>query len=110
MIIKASPSYTVSIYCTGDKARLYAAIQETVDKMGLCVSIFPCDYLFTGGMESGYEVRLINYPRFPVSDTEMVYKANKVCETIFTVNPKGSLTMVLPHVSYFMSNREGDKE
>lgn len=108
MIVKTCTSATVSIYCTGDKARLYAAVQETIDAIGLCVSIFPCDYLFTGGQESGYEIRLINYPRLPFDMDTMMAKAGHVAQAVFTVNPKGSLTIVAPHETIFWSNRDSD--
>ena len=108
MITKQAPSYHISIYCTGEKVALYAAIQSVCDSIGLCVSIFPCDYLFTGGMESGYEIRLINYPRFPSTKEAIKAKAMQVVEAIFTVNPKGSLTMVDPWDSVYMSERDCD--
>lgn len=41
------------------------ACQEYVDKVGLCVTVTPTMYIYTGGKEKGTIVGLINYPRFP---------------------------------------------
>ena len=38
---------------------------------GLCVTIEPTCYLYTGGEESGYVVGLNNYPRFPKGSEDL---------------------------------------
>jgi hypothetical protein len=58
-----APSYSVDIFNAGDHAAAVAACREFCME-GLCVSITGADFVFTGGMEPGVRVGLINYPRF----------------------------------------------
>lgn len=39
--------------------------QEYCDKVGLCVTLERCGFVYKGGREEGMIVGLINYPRFP---------------------------------------------
>ena len=76
-------SYTVDIY-VGLKEHydgrqdsieaLLAFIQPICDE-GLCVSIFPCHYIYKNGNEQGAMIRLINYPRFPSTPSAILAKA-----------------------------------
>jgi hypothetical protein len=59
-----APTERVDIVIGGDVAAARAALREYCMK-GLCVSLAPVEFIFTGGMESGVRVGLINYPRFP---------------------------------------------
>jgi hypothetical protein len=45
--------------------------REYVDPAGLCVTLMPTRYVYTGGVEDGCAVGLINYPRFP-SDRDRI--------------------------------------
>lgn len=35
--------------------------------VGLCVTVEPVEFIYTGGAEAGVRVGLINYPRFPTT-------------------------------------------
>ena len=68
------PTFTAQIYVgskvheTGEILPLSLAAevcQEYVDEVGLCVSITPCEFIHSGGRESGVNIGLIHYPRFP---------------------------------------------
>ena len=68
------PTFTAQIYVgakvreTGETLSLSIAAQvcqEYVDAVGLCVSITPCEFVYSGGRESGVNIGLIHYPRFP---------------------------------------------
>lgn len=73
-------TYTANIY-VGVRASygvLYYTIAEVkevcqkyVDKMGLCVTVTPTSFVYTGGNEPGAIVGLINYPRFPKEESEI---------------------------------------
>ena len=75
------PTFTAQIYVgskvheTGGTLPLSLAAevcQEYVDNVGLCVSITPCEFIYSGGRESGVNIGLIHYPRFP-SGPEIVH-------------------------------------
>ena len=45
--------------------------QEYCDNIGLCVTVTPTHFIYTGGREDGCFIGLINYPRFPSSPEEI---------------------------------------
>lgn len=55
------------VYDVGD-AR---AICAEYCKCGLCVTVTPTTFVYTGGDEPGVIVGLINYPRFPKDEHEL---------------------------------------
>jgi hypothetical protein len=66
------PTYWARIYIAGDIAMIKQVCREHCMEIGLCVTVDPTTYIYTGGEESGAVVGLINYPRFP-SDQEAIY-------------------------------------
>lgn len=68
-------AYWVKIYAAGpiDVARQIVRA-ECADK-GLCVTVTPTVYIYTGGEEAGYVVGLVNYPRFPSAEDEIKGRA-----------------------------------
>lgn len=64
-IIKAS-TFRADVWVAGDLENARLICREYCLQVGLCVSLEPCDFIFTGGMESGVRVGLVNYPRFPL--------------------------------------------
>jgi len=54
---------SVSYYEANDKVTFIC--QKYCDAIGLGVTIQFVDFVYTGGMEHGFKIGLINYPRFP---------------------------------------------
>ncbi len=71
MKIEISKTENVKIYIAGDFKAIKEIAQSYCDCVGFCVSIWDCDYIYTGGNERGVVVNLINYPRFPKSKQEI---------------------------------------
>src|SRR6218665_450080 len=69
-----APSHSVDIFIAGSRTAATEACREFCLR-GLCVSVTEADYVFTGGMESGVRVGLINYPRFPKRQEEIDHVA-----------------------------------
>jgi hypothetical protein len=67
-----SQTYTAQIYIGGDIVHAKQFCQSYCMAVGLCVTIEPVDYVYTGGCEAGVRVGLINYPRFP-ADPEAIF-------------------------------------
>lgn len=72
--MKETPTYNAVIYVSlmekytrteHDYEELQKVCQDFVDAVGLCVSVSPVEFIYTGGIEFGFSVTLINYPRFP---------------------------------------------
>jgi len=63
-------TFTATIFIAGD----LQTIRDTCRRyclQGLCVTITPTEFIFTGGSEAGAAIGLINYPRFPSSVSEI---------------------------------------
>ena len=80
--IKTNNTYWVKIYISGDINASKQIIQKYALNNGICVTINPTIFVYTGGRENGVVVQLINYPRFPESDTVIWKKAEKIAKLL----------------------------
>lgn len=67
-------TFRADIHIAGSRTAAIEACREFCLR-GLCVTIAEEDFVYTGGMESGVRIGLINYPRFPKSQHEIVATA-----------------------------------
>jgi hypothetical protein len=82
-----------TIHMAGDYDTAIKTAREFTFEQGACYQITPCDYVYTGGKESGITARVICYPRFPKSDTmilseatALAYKlAESLCQKSFSI-------------------------
>lgn len=106
-IYKDCDSFPISLFVTGEN--IEQATQNFCNKEGLCVTVTPTNYIFTGGNETGYIIGMINYPRFPKGRPELVDTAIDLAfYLIDQCNPEGSFTIQTPDNTIFCSNRPGD--
>lgn len=100
-------SFAISLFVTGEN--ITEACQEYCDNNGLCVTITETNYVFTGGSEKGYIIGLINYPRFPKNNYELMFIAEDLGHFLMKkCNPQGSYTLQTPNYTHFITNRIGD--
>jgi len=64
-----APAYSVCVFIAGDRSKARDIAQAYVNEVGLCVTVTPTEYVYTGGLEQGAAVGLVNYPRFPSDPT-----------------------------------------
>lgn len=81
-MITSAPTIQYDIFIAGDLAKAKQICREHVFEVGLCVTVAPVDYIYTGGEESGVRVGLINYPRFPVDALELESKAFQLAQKL----------------------------
>ena len=84
-------------------------IKQTCRKFvltGLCVTVTPTTYIYTGGEEVGVIVELINYPRFPTDLREIIESAIRLGEQIMIDAHQVSYTVQTPYNTYYFSRRE----
>ena len=93
-VTASSPTYWAKIFIAGDIAIIKQVCREHCFDVGLCVTVEPTTYIYTGGEEDGVVIGLINYPRFPVDVlSDLVLKAealavkvmNRACQHSFTI-------------------------
>jgi hypothetical protein len=89
MITKTAPSYPVSIFIAGFPCDAYRICREYCDKVGFCVTVSATEYIYTNGSESGVIVGLINYPRFPSTPGEILFRAVALADRL-SRSPTGS--------------------
>src|ERR1700733_2367990 len=106
-------TFTATIHCglkerhtgivhTVDDAR--RVCQDYVDKVGLCVSFTPTEYIYTQGSEPGVIVGLINYPRFPAAPDEIKSKALELAGLLMTALNQYMLSVVCRDVTVMLVN------
>lgn len=83
MKILIEPTFTVEIYLAGNFQEIERVCAEYCMR-GLCVSIEPVKFVYTGGREDGAVVRLVNYPRFPADREAMREKARELADRLAT--------------------------
>jgi hypothetical protein len=72
----SAPSIRFDIFVAGDIAVAKQVCRSYCYQIGLCVTVEPVAYIYTGGEEAGVRVGLINYPRFPSTEQELKAKAD----------------------------------
>jgi hypothetical protein len=65
-------TFQVRLYLSGPIDVAKQIIRQECLREGLCVTVEPTTFIYTGGEESGYVVGLINYPRFPTEFSSLV--------------------------------------
>lgn len=101
---KEVTTYTVAIYIGGDLSDA-RRICRKVCMRGLCVTVEPLDFVYTGGAEAGVRVGLINYPRFPVEPDELFVKAEALAITLMEGLYQHSASIVAPDKTIWLSRR-----
>ncbi|PAL23558.1 hypothetical protein [Sphingopyxis sp. GW247-27LB] len=101
----SSPTFVATIYIAGSRDQIVQASREWC-LQGACVSIVPCDFVFTMGMESGFAVNLINYPRFPQSNAQIHRHAVNFAEFLIERLCQGSASVVSPIETVWLSRRD----
>ena len=98
-------TYRAEIFIAGDYAEAVRACREFVMR-GACVSVSPADYVYTGGMESGVRVLIINYPRFPKPDVELSALAIELAGFLIVRLFQSSATVVTDQGSVWLTRRD----
>lgn len=106
MIRKEAPSYPVSIFMAGDIAAATDYARLYCDDHGLCVTVAPATYVYTGGQEAGFIVGLINYPRFPSSLDGLWETAERLAAYLRERLYQDSYTIQAPDKTVWFSHRE----
>lgn len=75
MVPKFENTYRVDIYLAGDLTIIHQECRKYCKEVGLCVTVEPTLFIYTGGEEYGARIGLINYPRFPDTQENIFKKA-----------------------------------
>jgi hypothetical protein len=67
---KSQSTIRYDIFMAGDISQAKQVCREYCE-VGLCITIEPVDFIYTGGEEVGFKIGLINYPRFPTNHNQI---------------------------------------
>jgi hypothetical protein len=105
MKIEQCPTYFARIYIAGDFQTIKQVCREHCMEIGLCVTVEPTTYIYTGGEESGAVIGLINYPRFPSEPTEIRANAEDLAMKIMERCCQHSFSIMTPETTAWHSRR-----
>jgi len=106
MIEKSSPTWNVTIHMAGDIRHAGQVIQRYAADHGMCVTLAPQSFVYTGGREEGFSVGFINYPRFPSEFDDITEKAKTISDMLMIELGQHSYSIVTPKETIWVSRRD----
>jgi hypothetical protein len=106
MISKTVPTYAVRIFSSGPIEVAKQALRLRCLQKGLCVTIEPTTFIYTGGEEQGFVVGLVNYPRFPSTNEALWNTAREVALLLLEACAQHSVLLQAPDITEWVTKRE----
>lgn len=103
-VMTEAPSYSVDIFIAGSRQAATEAMREFCLR-GECVTVSETDYVYTGGLEAGVRVGLINYARFPRTTEQLRDRAIEIAHFLIERLHQQSCSVVAPDRTLFLSRR-----
>lgn len=75
-------TFAARIYLSGPIEAAKQILRQECMREGLCVTVEPTTFIYTGGEEAGYVVGLINYPRFPSTPEAIRSRARHIAQLL----------------------------
>ncbi len=100
--------HAATIFIAGDHEKALRARQVHCDQVGLCVTVEPTTYVYTGGAESGVRIGLINYPRFPSTALDIGRRAKAFALILLDALEQESVSVVATDGTTWLSRRSAD--
>lgn len=97
-------TYWVEVCVAGDVPTMRSVLRRHAFDAGLCVTLSPTEFVYSGGMESGAIVRLINYPRFPKEPSVLWATAITVAELLMDACAQKTCSLVAPDATIWLGN------
>lgn len=107
---KTEPTFWARIYASGPISIAEQVCREECLRDGLCVTIEPTKFIYTGGEEAGYVVGLINYPRFPATPEQIAERAKALAMLLLERSCQHSILVMTPTGTAWYSLREATAE
>lgn len=98
-------TFWARIYVAGDVGVIESSCRKFCMK-GLCVTVKPTKFIYTGGMEDGAEVGLVNYPRFPSTPDEIQQNAVGLAWQIILDGCQLTALVVTPTKTTWISRKD----
>lgn len=107
MGLKTVETYTVRLYMAGsiEQAKVLLRRECYPPNEGLCVTLEPTTFIYTGGEESGFVVGFVNYPRFPTTPGKLWGRARKIAHGLIEELCQWSALLVAPDKTEWINTR-----
>lgn len=102
MTEKIEETYQIKIYLSGSIELIKNACRSFC-QIGLCVTVTPTLFIYTGGEEFGVEIGLLNYPRFPIRQEGLLHIAIDLATACRSAAFQHSYLIVTPHKTIWNS-------
>lgn len=99
-------SHRTSIFIGGDYNQAKHICRKFTFENTLCVNVKKCDFIYYGGEQSGVEVELIQYSRFPSTISENMQMARKLCNKLMDGLYQKSATIINNKESIYITNQD----
>lgn len=106
MKTETATTWWAKIYLSGPLAVIEQTCREECLEVGLCVTVTPTRFIYTGGEETGAEIGLINYPRFPKEDFEVTATARRLALRLLKATCQHSVLVMTPDTTEWFTNRQ----
>ena len=109
-MIKTTKTFWAKIYVSGPLDVIRQACRKSCLEEGLCVTIEPTTFIYTGGEERGTVVGLVNYPRFPSTQDKIYKRARKLALLILEKTYQHSVMVMTPDETWWFSKKDEEKK
>ncbi len=105
IVRKSASPFSISIWIAGDLTLIKHYCAEYC-LTGLCVTVTPTTFIYTGGQEEGARIGLINYPRFPANKQNILGRADGLARVLIEKLHQHSATIDTSEETIWLSRRE----
>ena len=105
-------TYTVLLKMAGDieHAKRLLRTECYPPNEGLCMTVEPTTFIYTGGGEAGFVVGFVNYPRFPTELDKLLARVKAIAERLITGLCQWSALLIAPDRTEWLNGRpEGQR-
>jgi hypothetical protein len=99
-------TWWVRLYLSGPIETAKAVCRKEAFERGLCVTIEPTLFIYTGGEEAGYVVGLINYPLFQSTPVAITMRARELALRLLAETYQHSALIMTPDSTEWVTSRD----
>lgn len=101
--MRTTDTFTAVIHIAGDVETAKRWIRRYCYEHGFCVTVTPSTFIYTGGEETGFQVGLVNYPRFPTPPDVLEVTAVKIARALMVECCQKTALVVMPTRTVWIS-------
>ena len=105
---RSLPTWRVRIYITGPIEVAKQVCRSECLEDGLCVTVEPVSFIYTGAGEDGVRVGLINEPKYPCNPSEITDRARKLAVRMLEAMFQHSVLIQTPEETEWITKRALD--